>query len=99
MRSCAKSTATTALGWCPPSDANPQNPAFSADWSSAEKSALNEQPLALLSLAPIWQCSADTTRTCLIQEQETLGLASVFWKYEREQVAEAPMPLSVVRAQ
>ena len=40
--------------------------------------------------------------TCLIQEQETLGIAPVFWDDEDEQGeenGEAPMILSMVKAQ
>ena len=34
--------------------------------------------------------------TCLIQEQETLGIVPVFWKDEAEQVAERPAVLPMV---
>jgi transposase len=37
--------------------------------------------------------------TCLIQEQETLGIVPVFWKDEAEQQSDAPAILSMVRAQ
>jgi len=36
--------------------------------------------------------------TCLIQEQETLGIMPIFWKDESEQ-ADAPAILPLVRAQ
>ena len=36
--------------------------------------------------------------TCLIQEQETLGIVPVFWKDEAKEVIEASVVLPMVRA-